>query len=116
MYNFIIVLEKPATNFVLGFKERGTADAAKEKIRAAWKNTLLQRITIKDDYDREIDAFVSNIVSVMIENNEEKMIEMNDKNIDTARANAVFIKEREGNVELTRLFPSNQIMPYGGRA
>lgn len=121
MYNFIIVLEKPATNFQLGFKEKGMADAAKVKVRAAMDAYEKQkddaRITVKDDYGREMDAFASNIRSVLIEDHQLKMEMQNDQNIDTARANDVFIKNRNDNVELMRLFPTqSSIHPAIGRA
>lgn len=111
MFNFIVVLEKPATNFQMGFKEKGIADAARVKIREAmddWKGKNSdRRITVKDDYGREMDAYASNISSVMIEDSQQAKEMANDQNIDQARANESFMKRRNEDVELIRLFPGN---------
>lgn len=118
MYNFIVVIEKPATNFQLGFKEHGLANAARVRLREAMDDWKLKnkesRVTIKDDYGREMDAYASNISSFMIEDHQQKMQMTNEQNIDTARANESFVKRRNEDMELMRLFPTNTI--NGGRA
>lgn len=121
MYNFIVSLISPPINFTLGFKEEGLAKAARENIHSKWKEYLSDAksdeiVTIKDDYGHYLDAMTSNIAAILIQDQQGCMERSNDQNIDTARANDVFIKKRNGDMELMRLFPGNNgVMPFQGR-
>lgn len=109
MHNLIICLINPVANFSLGYSTLDSAKVARENVHKARKELLLDKtdsiVTITDDYGHRLDVVASNIAAVMIQDNQRNHEKTNDSNIDLARANEVFLKAREGNVELLRLFP-----------
>lgn len=116
MYNFMVCLTNPNINFTLGFREEGLAKAARENIHKARKAYLSDpkndgSVTVKDDYGHHLDVMTSNICAVLIQDHKGAMERNNDQNIDVARANDEFMKRREGDMELLRLFPGNAIAP-----
>lgn len=119
MFNLVIILKEPSTNLLLGFKEKGLADAARLNIRKKMDefniDKINSRITVKDDFSHECDIFASNIATVIVEDNQKNSEMTNEKNIDIAHANDAFIKRREKDMELIRLFPSNNMAGIAGR-
>lgn len=113
MFNFMVVLEKPATNFVLGFKTEGAAKAALENIKNRCAD---ESVSVKDDYGRILECEKSNIASVMIEDNLLKGDMHFDQQLDAARANQSFVDRRNEDMELMRLFPGNAMQNVAGRA
>lgn len=115
MFNFIVVLKQPEMNFTLSFKTEDMAKAARERVRDGFKKNA-ERLTIKDDYGHELDVFPDNISAILIQDGELVSERNQDQEIDKARAQATFLKRRESDMELMRLFPGNQIGHPAGRA
>jgi ABC-type ATPase with predicted acetyltransferase domain len=120
MYNFIIALVNPNINFQLGFKEESMARAMRDKIIERKKefegNKTDGGITIKDDYGHHLDVVASNIAAILIQDHQAGIELKNDQNIDMARANDAFLKRRNEDMELIRLFPANNPGGQFGRA
>jgi hypothetical protein len=117
MFNFVVVLKEPGLNFTLGFKEEGMARAERDKIKDARKEGTTTWVTIVDDYGHRLDAEISNIAAILIQDQQGCMERNNDQNVDTARANDAFVRRRNEDMELMRLFPSqSNIHPAMGRA
>lgn len=112
MFNFVIILKEPALTFSLAFKTLEAAKVALEKVKSFDKDdsTLL---LIKDDYGHELQVYPYNVAGVLIQNHQSYIERNMEQDVDVARANASFVKKRETDMELMRLFPPNQIVPTG---
>jgi hypothetical protein len=113
MFNFVVVLKEPSVNFTLGFKTEDAAKTANQNIK---DRKLGEMVTINDDYGHRLECERINIAAILIQDAQLCAERNNDQNIDTARANDSFLKRRNEDMELMRLFPSNQMHPQMGRA
>jgi hypothetical protein len=91
------------------------AKAARENVRDRIKGKETT-VTVVDDYGHQLSFEPNNCSAILIQDGQLSAERTNDQNIDTARANDVFIKRRNEDMELMRLFPGNQMLPQAGRS
>lgn len=111
MYNFVIILKNPAMQIGLGFKTRDAASSAKERAKERIKSN--GNVTIIDDFGRTFETDSSNISAFLIEDNQASKEMISEQQIDNARASEQFLKRRNDDNELMRLFPANNIARGG---
>lgn len=108
MHNFIITLNNPSMQIGLGFKTYESAYAAREKAKERVKQGGMVNIT--DDFGREFETDSRNVSAFLIESHQKAKEMINEQQIDNAKAAEAFSKRRNEDVELIRLFPSQNIV------
>lgn len=120
MYNLCIFLLDSPVQYLLNFKEESTVNAARENIHAKQKEWMSGEgesiTTIKDDYGQSLDIITSKIATVYIESLEKMYWKNIDAEILKRKVDGDFLKKRNDDLELIKLFPQQSQLHQGGHA
>lgn len=121
MYTINIFMKTGTNHCSLNFSTEAAAKAAREKLRDQMKsyaqNGVDEMVAAKSEYGHGLDVAISQIAWVMVFDHAENYRGEYDKLIEQQRSAVAWEKRRADDVELMRLFPSQQFQsPMSGRA